>query len=328
MRTPQAWRRHSQTASHQLQSTQGRRQRTLVAGYWGVMEARALIARIVPMALALTAAMGAQPVPADEPPGPKLPISSSFTVGKNAAGEDVVIVCVKPNEDISGGPIHDVDFLESPWPDPLLQPKEKFKAPPGWDFEPVGTSGWRTSSSTPMAKGNQYCFDFPVKTFRKNPGNSVTLIATDKTHNVIANFVSTLKEKKESKGRFFFTLGQGPDRGRFLFRTRDCNRLSLQGQVSFQATRSGKLKITPAPPGRPARGRLFSNGTFAAGNATERWVGGIRGSRVLLEYRVVLGGTSAGRARTPQASCTATYIGRGKLARPGRAQRKIKHRHK
>jgi hypothetical protein len=273
------------------------------------------------MALALTAAMGAQLVAADAPPGPTLPITSAFTVGKNAAGENVVTVCVKPNEDISGGPIHDVDFLESPWPDPN-QPKENFVPPPGWQFESVPGAGWRASSSTPMTKGQEYCFVFPVNLFRKNPGNVVTLIATNKTHNAIANFISTLEEKKALNR--LFTLGPGPDRGAFSFQpgSNACNARSFMAPVTLQADRSGNLTITPPAPAQPASGRLFSNGTFAAGNATEGWIGGIRRARVLFEYRVVLGRAATGNARTSQANCTATFIGQGTLDRPGHKRKR------
>jgi hypothetical protein len=154
------------------------------------------------------------------------------------------------------------------------------------------------------------------------PANAINLTATDKTHHAIANFVSTvaLADEKEPGVKRRFTL-PGLDTANMVFQLSGgggCGAPSFEEPVSFSVSPTGVLTITPAPPAPPVTGRLFSNGAFEAGGATQQFIGAVQGDRVLLAYQgvVTLAGGAGDQARAALPSCTASYIGKGNLARP------------
>jgi hypothetical protein len=290
----------------------------------GAMSARAPFGRIGLAVLDPAAAAPAQLARADEPPGPKPLVSSTHTFGKTDFE-----ACVKPNENVPGGPIYDVEFV-GPWVPGANQAKGDFKGPKGWEFESIPTGGWRAFSNTPMDNGKEYCFKFPwarsstIKAGEPDPlPNAINLTATNKNHNAIYNFLSTFKlaEAKEAGVKKRFTLGSETDPGNIFFRRADGSGSGFEEQVGFRGTGIGAFTVTPTPPGQPASGQLFSNGTFAVGNQREGWIGGIQEDRVLLSYSVVPGGAAAGSTRAAAVPPSGAFIGQGTLTRAGRLVR-------
>ena len=255
--------------------------------------------RVWPVAgLVLALACFAAVASADGPNDPE--VTSTHTVSKDGT---TVEFCITVNSDRLDGKIFDIEFLGS-WAPGVNAPENKFVAPTGWSWEPVGSGGWRAyNGTTPMAKGQKYCFTLPLAP-GQTPPDPVNLIATDQAHHPIHNFLSTLAPPPAENGiKHAFWLGPTPDKGEGLFTSTytGCSgtqELLYNATVTLRTPSPGVIVFHEGQFGSTSKGRVYRNRVVHMRGSRSGFDGAIKGKKVTGEYRY----TGSGCLKTFSAS--------------------------
>ncbi|MDQ2983649.1 MAG: hypothetical protein M3R70_06970 [Actinomycetota bacterium] len=218
--------------------------------------------------------------------------------------------CVTVNVDLWDGKFFDVEFNGS-WAPGVNAPENKFKAPAGWSWEPVGSGGWRAKSDTPMRKGQKYCFTLPV-----NPplDKAINLTATDKNHQPIHNFLSTEAVPLAAPGavKTRFSLGNTPDPADGIFGNPEgtCGTpRGFNGVFVFSTNSRSQLTIRNVELRNGVTGPIARNGVFHLRTRSQAYDGAIQGRFVDAQYRRKTGG------------CREQFTAQFELERAGRVVR-------
>jgi len=238
--------------------------------------------------------------------GPNDPeITAEHTV---SAKIGTVTFCITVNADRLDGKVFDVEFI-GPWAPGPDAAAAFFGAPQGWNWEPIGSGGWRAYSSTPMAKGTKYCFTLPLAPGQLPP-DPVNLIATDDVHHPIHNFLSTYAKPPAEKGIHHALWLKVPDDGlaTFTLTYSACSGSPAQFQAPtiFSMSRPGtlyeqSLLFLPGGPNFSVSGPVFRNGAFH-----------LRGANAGIDGAFSIDGPSAWRAaageyRSTRLGCLETW---------------------
>ena len=218
--------------------------------------------------------------------------------------------CVTVNADRWDGKFFDIEF-NGGWTLGVNAPENKFKAPEGWSWEPVGSAGWRAKSDKPMAKGKPYCFKLPV---RPPLDKATNLTATDNSHHPIHNFLSTEAVRAPAPGavKQRFTLGATPDPAEGIFGNPEgtCSSpTGFSGTYVFTTNSRSQLTIRNVTARNGVTGPIARNGVFHLRTKNEAYDGAIQGRFADAEYRRIAAG------------CREQFTARFQLDRPGRVIR-------
>lgn len=217
--------------------------------------------------------------------------------------------------DLLSRDIYDIDIYSSAnfWLPPASTPRERFRVPNDWRFEPttgpVDPDGWRFLPPGPLVSGGVYCLDIPVRPGQTAP-TGIEFVATDDKHTEIKRFMSTL-QVADARGavpkRFSLGDGEVAASGAFTANGPTCGSPRVfEDEFRFSTARNTLTILQPRTRDVVA-GNVAWNGTFRIHSETETYTGGINGATAIASYTYTRSG------------CTAYYTAQFALERAGRA---------